>query len=208
MKRCRHLLVEAGVEVTAGSLLVKITHKVKHFQDISELVLLRTEADISWSTTELKKQENEVIKKLRSPNKGVSIHAAVRMWRARRKIGNTSKHLGYHASDLAASMCYLMALSSLTSRDIAAIRVLTNDPSVVSTLEKVIDLSGQRVLFKDGYRYQEMDPHEGKNGEYESVCEFSNSSMSSNSSVQDDIDLAIEWTFEDEDDPADVLILL
>jgi len=36
--------------------------------------------------------------------------------------------------------------------------------------------------------------------------EFSN--MSTNSSIQDDIDLAIEWTFEDEYIPPEILLLL
>jgi len=214
IKRCRHLLFEAGVDLNsvAGYLLVKVTHKIRNFSDISELVLLRPETDIAWDTshtTEFKKHENEVIKRLRSPNKGVSVHAAVRMWRARRKIGNTSKHLGYHATDLAASMCYLMASNSVTSRDIGAIRVLTNDPSVISTITKVIDLSGQRVLFKNGYKYQELGLTEvEKPGEFENRCEFSGLCTSSNSSIPDDIDLAIEWTFEDEILPSDILLLL
>ena len=158
MKRCHHLLFQAGVDDTSvtGSLLVKVTLRVKDFDDISELILLQSQTDISQNSTDLKRHEREVTKKLRSPKKGVSIHASVRMWRARRKLGNTCKHLRYHASDLAASMSYLMASNSLTSRDIGKMRVLTNDPSVISTLEKVIDLSEQRVIFKDGNKCQEI----------------------------------------------------
>jgi len=205
MKRCHHLLFQAGVDVTSitGSLLVKVTHRVKDCGEISELVLIQSQGDISWNltvSTELKMHENEVIKKLRSPKKGVSIHASVKMWRARRKLGNVCKHLGYHASDLAASMSYLMASNSVTSRDIGTIRVLTNDPSVISTLEKVIDLSEQRVIFKNGIRNLGIETEILTLQTGEEPWEFDSSgsefsSMSFNSSFQDDIDLAIKWTF-------------
>jgi len=121
-----------------------------------------------------------------------------------------------------------MASNALTSSDIGAIRVLTHDPSVTSTLIMAIDLLGQRTLYKDGFTcfenwpirsavglpsYPRVKPEYAtpptndtliikyeESGEYVDEGEFSNLCPSNH--------LGIELVFKDDDIPLDTLFLL
>jgi len=98
------------------------------------------------------------VKNLRSPLRGVSIQSSPGLWRARKRVNGVCEHLGYHASDIAASMAYkLGSVNSkpfkMSATEVAQMRILINDGSSVnSVLQKVTHVASQQVLFNNKTR--------------------------------------------------------
>jgi len=156
--RARHFLDQAPIKSTTGLLLARISHSFKDdpdcqgVPDMSELILFNQNGESVHHLVD----DNIYAKDLRSPMRGVSIHSSPGLWRARKKLGGVCEHLGYHASDIAASMAYKLGPVNskpfeMSATELAQMRILTSDGSSVnSVLQKVTHVASQQVLFKNG----------------------------------------------------------
>jgi len=169
--RARHFLDQAQIESTSGLLLLRISHSFKDdpegnfVPDMSELILFNQNAE---SLHHHLGDENIYAKDLRSPMRGVSIHSSPGLWRARKKLGGVCEHLGYHASDIAASMAYKLGSSNskpfeMSATEVAQMRILINDGSSVnSVLQKVTHVASQKMLFNNEKLFNLKMKHEFK----------------------------------------------
>ena len=95
---------------------------------------------------------------------GVSIHHSFKLWRARKRLGSSCEHLGYHASDVAASLAYRQGsfknkVRNVIKTDIEMMKILTDAPCICSKVVQVVDIKYQQVVYDCRKHDMRYGPH-------------------------------------------------
>jgi len=171
VNRAKNLLKLANIPISARLLLVRLKHRDigdQREDDVEEQVLLGGDTQMEirneWSR-EYNAAARKTMQRLRTSKRGVSIHPILRLWRARRKSASKNRHLGYYASDLAASMAYQVdAVADGIVVQENLMRMLRGDASIEVTLEEVRDVLSEVIIFSgagSGNNNQENSQLEG-----------------------------------------------